>query len=64
MRLIIAGGRDYRFSVDDFVRLEKLHRERAVTERALRPPQSALTFAPLGLRSGSAISAAPSGGNR
>lgn len=32
MRLIIAGGRDYKFSVDDFEKLEKLHRQHKVTE--------------------------------
>src|SRR5687767_3965572 len=32
MKLIIAGGRDYKFSVDDFVVLEKLHRQHQITE--------------------------------
>jgi hypothetical protein len=32
MKLIIAGGRDYKFSVDDFLRLEKIHGQHNVTE--------------------------------
>ena len=32
MKLIIAGGRDYKFTVDDFLRLGKLHREHGITE--------------------------------
>lgn len=32
MKLIIAGGRDYRFGVGDFEKLGRLHRERKVTE--------------------------------
>lgn len=32
IKLIIAGGRDYRFSVGDFAHLEKLHRQHTVTE--------------------------------
>jgi hypothetical protein len=43
--------------------LQRQEEARAERELALRPPISALTNAPLGLRSGSAISA-PSGSNK
>ena len=32
MKLIIAGGRDYKFSVGDFVLLNQIHRRYRVTE--------------------------------